>query len=138
MTETIVAVALFSVLAIGLAGAAVLGARNPASTLARDALARSAGREALLAADVLKYRGSYLTPKTIATTVPLPNGSPLPAIISLSIESLDGGRVRVVVRADDANAGDAAAVTLDLAPPAPLPGTDVAAPRPVPQPTGAP
>ena len=138
MTETIVAVALFALLAIALAGAAAFAARSPANSVARDALARSAEREALLAGDVLKYRGSYLAPQTVATTVPLPDGSPLPARLSLSVEPLDGGRLRVEIRADDAHARDAAAVTLDLPPPAPLPGTNVDAQRTVAQPTGAP
>jgi len=137
MIESAAAVAIFSLLAVALAGAAVVATRGASGNPSRDALARVAGNEALIAADVLKYDGSHLAPRTIETTVPLPNGSPLPASVSLSISPSSGGRLRVLVQAA-APGGERAAVTLDVPPPAPLPGSYVDAPHGAPEPTGAP
>lgn len=137
LIETAASVAVFSLLAVALAGATIVATRGDANDRAREALTRTAQREALLAADVLKYQGSQLAPQTIATTVPLPNGSPLPAVVSLSVSPSSEGRVRVKVQASAAN-GERAELTLDVPPPAPLPGSQVSAPQNAAQPTGAP
>jgi hypothetical protein len=136
LIETTVTVAIFSLLAVALAGASIVATRGAASDPPRDALARTAQREALLAADVLKYQGSQLAPQAVATTVPLANGSPLPAIVSLMVSPARDGRVRVRVQAS-AN-GERAESTLDVPPPAPLPGSQLNAPQSAAQPTGAP
>ena len=137
MIEATVAVAIFSLLAFALAGAAVIATRGAAHDPAQAALARTAQGEALLAADVLKYDGSHLTPQAVATTVPLPNGSPLPAIVSLSVSRPNAGRVRIRGQAS-ASDGERAEVTLEAPPPVPLPGSQLDAPLNAAQPTGAP
>ncbi len=110
------------------------------SGVAADALAAAAHEELRIAADALKYEGSSLQPAAIATTLPMPAGSPIPAQISLSLSPLPGGTFTIRVRASS-RIGSATLVreaTLVVERRMPLPGSSITAATPVAAPFGAP
>jgi hypothetical protein len=105
----------------------------------RDALQSATTREARVALDVLKYDGASIAPRAIATTIPLPAGTPVPAELSITIASEANGATSVTVTAtSQANGGERASVTESLDSRSPLPGAQAKAPGLAPAPTGAP
>lgn len=116
---------------------ALLGSlHGAAGSPVRDTLDAALAREMPLALDVLKYQGSNVPPATIATSLPMPSGSPLAARLSIQTSRLGGDAVRVVVQASAQGVRRSLAATLGAR--APLPGTVVRASGLVPAPTGAP
>jgi hypothetical protein len=115
---------------------ALLGSlHGAAGSPVRDALDSALAREMPLARDILKYQGSNVPPAVIATTLPMPSGSPLAARLSIQT-SRRGDAVRVVVQASAVGVRRSMAATLGAQ--APLPGTVVRPSGLVPAPTGAP
>lgn len=90
----------------------------------REALSQRAHSELRVAIDVMKYQGSTLAPNTIATSVPLPGGSPLPAHETLATSVNADGSINISVSASaDERNGDTASASATLARPVPLPST---------------
>lgn len=138
--ETIVAAGLIA-LALATVGAAVVRESVSFSSAATaDALAAAAREEVRIAADAVKYDGSTLSPTSVATTLPMPVGSPLPAELSLSAQALAAGGISVRVRAvaDIAAAPLVRDASLIVERRVPLPGSTVIAPTLVAAPFGAP
>lgn len=104
----------------------------------RDALQSALRRELPLAVDALKYRGAVLAPATVATTLPMPTGSPLAAELSLQTVRLAGGALRISLRARALETRDRQTLVTTLDAQAPLPGTTIDRPGLAPAPTGAP
>ena len=127
--------------------AVVVGATLNAASLAihrfgpdpyQAALERATLQEARIAADILKYDGTSLTPQSIATSVPLPSASPLPVHMSLMTTGLPDGSVTIVVQTSSNSPSRSATERLTLAQRAPAPGARILVPGTVPGPTGAP
>ncbi|MGC8484253.1 MAG: hypothetical protein ACP5O6_01265 [Candidatus Baltobacteraceae bacterium] len=138
--ETIVAAGLIAVVLATVGAGIVRESTSFSNAATADTLAAAAREEARIAADAVKYDGSVLSPSSVATTLPMPVGSPISAEISLSTQSLADGAVSVRVRA----VGDTAAgqivrdATLIVERRVPLPGSSVIAPTLVAAPFGAP
>ena len=109
-----------------------------AGTPIRDALQSAVRREIPIALDVLKYRGSSVVPASVATTLPMPGGTPLPARLSIQTTRLSADALRIAISAVATGSGQRATATAVLGARAPVPGSVVHAPGLVPAPTGAP
>ena len=120
-------------------GGVIAATRGAAGDPIRDALQDVVQREMRTALDVLKYRDAAISPASIATTVPMPTGSPLPLQLSIHAASNPDGTYAVTIdaRASDGS-GEAAKLTSTIGDRAPLPGEQIRAPGLVPAPTGAP
>jgi len=138
--ETTIAAGLIATLFAAVAGGIVHEEASFQRSVAADALASAAREEVRIAADALKYDGSSLAPISVATSVPMPVGSPLPAQLSLSSEILSGGAFLVRVRARSApSAGSLVReATLVVERRVPVPGSSEIAPTQVAAPFGAP
>lgn len=139
LVETAVVLAIVAVLA-GTALSAALGARHAAAgSPIRDALQSAVRREMPIALDVLKYRGSAIVPASVPTTLPMPGGSPLPALLSIHTSQAGGGPLRVTITAESSNREhQRTSLTALIGDRAPPPGSVERAPGLVPAPTGAP
>ena len=138
--ESVVAAGIVALLLATLGAGMLRESTSFQNAVAADALAAAAREEVRIAADAVKYGGSSLAPNSIATTLPMPAGSPMAKTLSLSTQALVGGGLSVHVRASTANAGvllerDA---TLVVERRMPLPGSSVIDPTLVEAPFGAP
>lgn len=140
LIETILATAIAAVF-VGAVLAGVVAANahfgpDPAREALDDALAREMG----VARNLVKYQGTTLAPATVATSVPLPDGSPLPATLQLESTALAGGGMQITIAASATwnGATENRSLTTTLLAPAPLPGSSIALPGLAPAPTGAP
>ncbi len=139
LIETAVAVAIAAIVTGAALNAAVAAIHSAGTNPIRAALASAVRREMTIAIDVLKYRGATVAPVTIATTLPMPAGSALPADLSIQTAPVGRDGLRVVITATQSNdARERASLTATLSARAPLPGAVVRAPALVPAPTGAP
>lgn len=140
LIEAIVATAIVAIL-LGAALSAIAAANaHFGPDPARAAMDAALQRELRAARNLLKYEGATLEPAAIATSLPLPSGSPLPATLSLQTAALPDGAVEVVVTVVAAN-GPATvrrSLSATFPPPVPVPGSTVVLPTLVPAPTGAP
>ena len=137
--ETTIAIGILATIAGATLGVSAMATHAAANAAMRSVMQDAAEREMRVALDVLKYQGGTPAPVTIATTLPLPNASPLSVQVSLSSSVSAGGATSVtigVVSTDDSTQRVAIAGILDRR--APLPGTILRAPDLVPAPTGAP
>lgn len=139
LIEIAIAVAVASI-AIGAAAAGTISAgRHFGANPQRTALEDAAHREMRVAVDLLKYAGGSIAPTVVATTVPLPGGSPLPAHLGVSTTALSGGGTGITITASsDADANLAASVSVTVPAPVPVPSAEIVAPGAAPAPTGAP
>ncbi|HEY1653664.1 MAG TPA: hypothetical protein VGF86_00965 [Candidatus Tumulicola sp.] len=138
LVEAAVAIAIVALLAGGAISAA-LGVLHAAAGLPiRDALQTAVRREMPIAFDVLKYRDAKIVPTSVATTLPMPAGSPLPAQLSVRVSRAGATSVRIAIDAVATETGERATLTAVLGERAPLPGSKVRAPGLAPAPTGAP
>lgn len=139
LVETAVAVAIVTTVAGTALSAAIVAGKSAAMHPLRDALQLEVERQMPLALDVLKYRGTRIRPAAVATTVPMPAGSPLAAAVSIAVSPGSHGELRVTIAASAiARPDERAALQATLDERAPLPGTVVVAPLLAPAPTGAP
>jgi hypothetical protein len=139
LLEAAFAVAIVAILSGATLQAAVTATHAAAGDPIRDALQSQAADESRIALDVLKYAGGTVVPKAVATTIPLPAGTPLPVNIAVATGALPDGAIGVTVTAaDPADPAESASVTTRLESRAPIPGSMQAAPGLVPAPTGAP
>lgn len=138
LVETAFAVAIAGLVAGAVLDATVLATRSAGMRPIRDALENEVRRELPVALDVLKYQGGTIVPAAIATTLPMPAGSPLAARVSIAVSPDPSGAISVTVTADAGNPAQRATLSATLGAQAPLPGSVVTAPGLVPAPTGAP
>ena len=139
LIETIVAVAIVAIVAGAFLSAETIAARFAGARAIADVLQDASQRELRIALDVLKYRGSNIVPASVATSLPMPTGSPLPVQLSVSSALLTGGAISVTITAAAADgSGRTASTNATLVQRAPLPGTRLRAPLLAPAPTGAP
>ena len=139
LVETAVAVAILAVVAGAALNATIFAARSAGIHPERAALQAALQREMPVALDVIKYRGGAIAPATIATTVPMPTGSPLAADLSIAVSPAPDGSVRVGLAAASADdPREHAELFVTLGAQAPLPGSILQAPGLAPAPTGAP
>jgi hypothetical protein len=140
LVEAIVAVAVASVVVSAVLGAAIVANAHFGANPAQSALAGTVRREMDVARNLAKYQGASLQPRTVQTTAPLPDGSPLPASLSLSVAAQPSGALQVTISASATWRGTpyTYAMTSALLAPAPLPGSTVPLEGLVPAPTGAP
>ena len=118
--------------ALGVAGPAV---RRLAPDPRDQALGRLAAGQLAIARDILKYDGSSIAPNAIATTVPMPGGTPLSVALRVDVRIADGATTVTVT----ATSGDRAQTrTALVAARAPRPGSTIAPAALVAAPTGAP
>jgi hypothetical protein len=139
LLEAVFAVAIVAVVSGATLQAAVGAVRSAAGDPIRDALQARAADESHLALDVLKYDGSAIAPRAVATTIPLPTGTPLPVRMAISSAAQTGGGAIVTISVTDAGEpSESVTVTARLDARAPLPGSQQSAPGLVAAPTGAP
>jgi Tfp pilus assembly protein PilE len=139
LAETAVAVAIVAIVAGTTLGASLTAIHGAARGSVADALQEAAARELRIALNVLKYGDATLAPASIATTLPLPAGSPLPAQLSVSTATHTDGTLLVTITAAAADgSGKHASLSAELDRRAVLPGTQILAPGLAPAPTGAP
>ncbi len=138
LVETAFAVAIAGLVAGAVLDATVLATRSAGMRPIRDALENEVRRELPVALDVLKYQGGTIVPAAIATTLPMPAGSPLAARVSIAVSPDPSGAISVTVTADAGNPAQRATLSATVGAQAPLPGSVVTAPGLVPAPTGAP
>ena len=129
LIEVVLAVAIFAT-ALGALGAATIAATHHfGPDPIQSALESSIAREMRIAVDVLKYQGASIAPATLATTLPLSSGSPLPVTYTISSATNADESVTIVLSVVDGNDGTKrATLSQTIAAPAPLPGSRVAAP----------
>lgn len=127
LIEAIVAVAILATLASAVVGAIVVSTRWVASATIQRALQQVTEREVRVAVDILKYRGGSIAPLTIATTAPLPGGSPLSVHLSIAALANGDGSTTVTVSASQDAGSARASSSLRVPQPVPLPSSDVEA-----------
>lgn len=94
----------------------------------QSALDATVAREMRIAANLMKYQGASIPPASVATTIPMPSGSPLPARITLTTATAADGSVTIAITAASAlDASKTASATQTIAAPAPAPGTRIPA-----------
>lgn len=138
LIETAVAVGIVATIAGAWLSVTIFASHAAGNDPLRDALQTTVQRELDVALDVFKYQGAALTPASIATSVPMPAGSPVPIVLSLTVSSLPTGAVHIDVAAVTQDASERAELAANLTARAPLPGSIVHAPGTAPAPTGAP
>jgi hypothetical protein len=128
LLEIVVAVAIIAI-AVGALGAGLIAAEHRfGPDPIESALEATVTREMRVAVDVMKYQGASVPSTTVATTIPLPSGSPLPAHLSLTSTTTAGGSVTIVLSAtDDNDATKIATLSQTIAAPAPPPDSLVPA-----------
>jgi prepilin-type N-terminal cleavage/methylation domain-containing protein len=128
LLEVVVAVAIFAIAAGALAAATIAAAHRFGPDPIASALEATVTREMRVAVDVMKYQGGSLTPTTIATTIPMPSGSPLPAQLSLAATTAPDGAVTIVLTATSTDdSSKSVTMSQTIAAPAPLPGARIPA-----------
>ncbi len=138
LVETAIAVAISGLVAGAVLDATIFATRSAGMRPVREALEDEVRREMAVALDVLKYRGGTIAPAAVATTLPMPAGSPLAARVSITVSPDPSGAVSVTVTAEAGDPAQHATLRATAGAQAPLPGTVVTAPGLVPAPTGAP
>ncbi len=138
LAETAVTVGIVAIVAGAVLHGALVAARG-AGDARTAALRQAAARELSIALDLLKYDDATLAPASVATSVPMAAGSPLPAQLSISAAAQTDGALLVTVEAAASDgSGKRASLAAILARRSVLPGTQVRAPGLAPAPTGAP
>jgi hypothetical protein len=139
LLETTVATAIAATVTGATLGAVANAVHAAGGDPVRDALTSAAAREARVALDVLKYDGAVIRSQAIATSLPMPTGTPLPAQLSIAVVSKALGVTAVTVTATSSvNAAETATIAQSLDSRSPLPGATAKAPGLAPAPTGAP
>jgi hypothetical protein len=138
LVEAAIAVAIATVVAGAALDATIFATRAAGMRPVRDALENEVRREMPVAIDLLKYQGGSIVPASVATTLPMPSGTPLPARVSVAVLPDPAGFFRVTLTAEAGDPPQRARLTATLGAQAPAPGTIVTAPGLAPAPTGAP
>jgi prepilin-type N-terminal cleavage/methylation domain-containing protein len=123
LVEVVVAVAIIAIAAGALGGTLIAAEHRFGPDPIESALEETTTREMRIAVDVMKYQGASLPSTSLATTIPLPSGSPLSVVLSVTSATAADGSVTIVLSADDSNdANKSATLSQTIAAPAPLPG----------------
>jgi type II secretory pathway pseudopilin PulG len=136
LVEAIVAAGIVATIAGATLGACAMASRAAGAGAAKAALQDALEGELTVARDVLKYQGATLAPATIATTLPLPAGTPLPAQLAVSTSALPGGGTLITIAGSTSGVRLTLNAALDAQ--AVPPGARLHAPGLAPAPTGAP
>lgn len=128
LIEVVVAVAIVAILAGALGAATIAAVHRFGPDPIQSALEASATREMRIAVDVMKYQGGALPSGSLATTIPLPSGSPLAASYSISTTTINGSVNIVLTATDSSDSTKSVTLGQTIAAPAPLPGARVSAP----------
>ena len=94
----------------------------------QSALEASVTREMRIAVDVMKYQGGTLPSGSLATTIPMPSGSPLPVSYAISTTNASGAVTIVLSATDSSDSTKNVTLSQTILAPAPLPGARVSAP----------
>lgn len=129
LVEAVIAAAVASIAVAAVLSALVTATHRFGAAPIQEALRASVQRELRVAADVLKYQGSTIAPVTIATSAPLPGGSPLPIHLSLSTKAVAGGGSSVTISAVADGRSESATLTTTVPAPVPLPSARIVAPQ---------
>jgi len=128
LIETVVSVAIIALFVGAIAAGTIAAAHRFGPDPVASALEETLASEMRIAVDLLKYQGASVPPASIATTIPLPSGSPLPAQLSLATTTANDGSVTIVLTATSTNdPAESATLTQTIAAPAPLPGARIPA-----------
>jgi hypothetical protein len=128
LVEVVIAVAIVAIAVGALGGTLIAAERRFGPDPIESALEATTTREMRIAVDVMKYQGASLPSTSLATTIPLPSGSPLPVVLSVTSATAADGSVTIVLSADDSDdASKSATLSQTIAAPAPLPGARVPA-----------
>jgi hypothetical protein len=128
LVEVVVAVAIVAIATGGLGAATIAAVHHFGPDPIQSALEASVTQEMRVAVDVMKYQGARLPTTSVATTVPLPSGSPIPVSYVLSGQTNADSSVTIVLSATDSDdSTKSATLTQTIAAPAPLPGARVPA-----------
>lgn len=139
LVETAVATALAAVVAGAVLSASILATHAERRRVVRAALESQLKREMTIALDIVKYRGGDIRPTTVATTLPLPAGTPLPITVSIAVSPGPHDSIAVTLTAAPIAAPrQQAQLSASIGERAPQPGDTIVAPGLVPAPTGAP
>lgn len=128
LVEVVVTVAIVAIATGALGAAAIAAVHRFGPDPIQGALEASLTREMRIAVDVVKYQGATLPTASVATTVPLPSGSPIPVSYALSSQTNPDSSMTIVLSVTDSNdRTKSATLRQTIAAPAPLPGTRVPA-----------
>jgi prepilin-type N-terminal cleavage/methylation domain-containing protein len=137
LVEVTVAIAIVAIAAGAALGALLSTGRHHAQRDRRAILEEDLRSELAVAVDIVKYSGGALVPATVATSLPMPAGSPLAATISLTIRH-SGTATQIQVTAQTIDGMQRAMLGATVAAQAPLPDATLLRGGLVPAPTGAP
>jgi len=126
LIEVVVAVAIVAIAAGAIAAATTAAFHRFGGDPIQSALESTVIREMRIAVDVAKYQGATLPTASIATAIPLPSGSPLPAQLTVSsTTNADNSITIVLTAADSSDSTKSATLSQTIAAPAPLPGARI-------------
>ena len=127
LVEVVVAVAIVAIVAGTIGASLIAAAHRFGPDPVQGALEATVAREMRIAVDVMKYQGASLPGDApVATAIPLPSGSPLPAHLTLKSTTQSDGSVTIVLSAaSDHDASKSATLTQTIPAPAPVPGSRI-------------
>jgi len=143
LIEVAVAIAVIAIAAGAALSAFLAIGRHRVERDRREALEACVRRELSTAVDIVKYSGGSIVPATVATALPMPAGSPLAAVVSLTAHRTGGAwQIEVSARTSggtaDSGASQRAELRASVAAQAPMPGSELPRDGLVPAPFGAP
>jgi hypothetical protein len=131
LIEVVVSVAIAAIAVGAFAAGTIAAFHRFGADPVQSALEATVTREMRIAVDLLKYQGASVPPASVATTIPMPSGSPLSVQLTLGTSSDADGSVTVTITATSTNdTAKTASATQTIAAPAPLPGARIPAAAP--------
>jgi hypothetical protein len=128
LVDAVVAGAIASIAVAAIISGTLAATHRFGAQPVEESLQHLVQREMRIAADVLKYQGGTIAPTTIATTAPLPGGSPLPVHVSIAVTALTTGGYSIDVQATADSRSESATVTTTVPQPVPLPSSNITSP----------
>ncbi len=128
LVDVVVAAAIVSIALAAILSAVVTATHRFGAQPVDEALRGCVQRELRIAVDVLKYQGATIAPAAIATSAPLPGGSPLPIHLSISTSRIAAGGFSVTVTASADETNESATMTTSVPEPVPLPSAQIVSP----------
>ncbi|MDQ2864792.1 MAG: hypothetical protein M3R51_01060 [Candidatus Eremiobacteraeota bacterium] len=139
LIEVVVSAGIVAVTLGTLIGGSIVAAHRFGADPVKDALQNAVRNEMRIAVNIGKYQGTTFVPQTVATTVPMPGGSALPAHISLAVAALPANAVAVTIAASsELDPTESVTLRSVLTHPAPLPSSTVSSGSSAAAPLGAP
>lgn len=124
--EIVVAVAIVAMTLSVVLGGSVVAAHAFGADPVTTALQSEVNGEMRVAVNLGKYTGTVFAPASVATTVPMPGSSPLPAHVSVAVSPLPGiGEAISVSAQSDADPRKLASARTVIADPQPVPSSSV-------------